>query len=235
MRTILIIGANSAIATEYIKTTAENYDRIIMHYAHRRDRIDDLLELYGDRIIPLCADLSNKEETDTLAKNIGEYEIDEILHLAAPGLRHMRMSKGSMEEYEVEMQVVCWSFLRICQAILPYMTKRGEGRILAVLTEYTVTNQPPYLSHYITAKFALLGLIKCIASEYAAKGIRANGISPGMIETDFISKMPQYVIDENAKGTPEGRNLLPEDLISTVKYLLGKDSAAVNGQNILLK
>lgn len=125
--------------------------------------------------------------------------------MAAPGLRHMRLAKGDLGEYENEMQVVCWSFLRICQALLPGMTKREEGRILAVLTEYTITYQPPYLSHYITAKYALLGLIKGIAAEYAAKGIRANGISPGMIETDFISKLPQYVIDDNSKGSPRAR------------------------------
>lgn len=235
MRTVLITGANSAIASEYIKKAAEDYDQIIVHYGHRRDRIDKLLETYGTKIIPLCADLSIKAEVDRLAEGLKEYKIDEFLHLAAPGLRHMRLSKGSIEEYEIEMQVVFWSFLRICQGILPGMAKRKEGRILAVLTEYTITNQPPYLSHYITAKYALFGLIKCIASEYAAKGIRANGISPGMIETDFISKLPQYVIDDNAKGAPEGRNLLPDDMVPTINYLLSRNSAAINGENILLK
>lgn len=235
MRSILITGANSAIAFEYIKAAAENYDQIIMHYGQRRDRIDALTEVYGTKIIPLCADLSSKDEVDAFAEDIKEYEITEFLHLAAPGLRHMRLAKGDFGEYENEMQVVCWSFLRICQALLPGMTKREEGRILAVLTEYTITCQPPYLSHYITAKYALLGLIKCIAAEYAAKGIRANGISPGMIETDFISKLPQYVIDDNAKGSPKGKNLMPKDLASAITYLLSENSEAINGENILLK
>lgn len=235
MRTILITGANSAIASEFIKQNAAGYDAIIVHYGHRRNRIDELIECFGTKIIPLRADLSNKDEVEKIAETIKQYEIDEFLHLAAPGLHHMRLSKGNVEDFEREMQVVCWSFLRICQEILLGMTKRREGRILAVLTEYTVTNQPPYLSHYISAKFALLGLIKCLASEYAAKGIRTNGISPRMIETDFISKLPQYVIDDNAKGTPEGKNLKPEDLIPTISYLLSKESVTINGQNILLK
>lgn len=235
MRTILITGANSAIASAYIAKHGDAYDQIIAHYGHRRDRIDELVSIYGSKVFPVCADLAKKEEVDKLVSEIKDYEINEFLHLAAPTMRHMRFTKGDPNEFEVEMQVVCWSFLRICQAIIPKMAKIKDGRILAVLTEYTVKDQPPYLSHYITAKFALLGLIKCIASEYASKGIRANGISPGMIETDFIQKLPQYVIDDNAKNAPNGRILRPDDLVSTIDYLLGNDSAVVNGQNILLQ
>lgn len=234
MKTIFISGANSAIAFEYVNRVAQDYDQIILHYAHRRNRVDSLLDKYGTKIIPLCADLSNNDEVNQLTEILKEYEINEFLHLAAPSLHHIRLSKGKIEEYENEMQVVCWAFLRICQTILPGMVKRNEGRILAVLTEYTITNQPPFLSHYITAKYALLGLIKCIASEYAAKGIRANGISPGMIETDFISNLPQYIVDDNAKGMPGGRNLLPADLLPSIDFLLSKESASINGQNILI-
>ena len=56
-----------------------------------------------------------------------------------------------------------------------------------------------------------------------------------MIETDFISKLPQYIIDDNAKATPKGRNLLPVDLVPTINYLLSRKSLAINGENILLK
>lgn len=234
MRTLLITGANSEIAYEYIKTYGQDYKSIIMHYGHRKDRIDQLMESY-DNIIPVQADLENKSEVENLINSIKEYEIYEYLHLAAPKLRHERFVKCAVEEFEKETQVVCWSFLRISQQLIPSMCKKHEGRILAVLTEYTVTNQPAYLSHYITGKFALLGLVKSIASEYGPKGIRVNGMSPGMINTDFISKLPQYVIDDNAKATAEGRNLCVNDLIPTIHYLLSEESTGINGQNILLK
>lgn len=235
MRTILITGANSEIASEYVRKCGNDYDLIIAHYAHRRDRIADLQKFYADKIVDFYADLSIPDEAERLIEGINCYQIDEFLHVAAPRLRHMRFTRGDIKEFELEMQVVYWSFLRICQTIIPGMLKRGHGRIVAILTEYTVTNQPSYLAHYISAKFALLGLIKSLAGEYEAKGVRVNGLSPGMIETDFVSKLPQYVIDDNAKNATHGRNLRPEDLISTLRFLLSKESEGISGQNILLK
>lgn len=235
MRTILITGANSEIASEYVKHYGDGYDRIIMHYGHRKDRVVELEGLYGSAIIPINADFSKRDEIGRFIEIIKEYEIEEFLHLPAPKLRHIRFVKGSIDEFELEMQVVYWSFLRICQTLIPGMTKRRTGRILAVLTEYTVDKQPPYLSHYISAKFALLGLIKSLASEFGSKGIGINGISPGMIETDFISKLPQYVVDDNAKTMTRERNLIPADLVPTVSYLLSKDSEGINGQNIMIR
>lgn len=235
MRTILITGANSEIASVYIKENGEAYDLIIAHYGHRKDRIEELIKCYGSKIIPICADLSDNDNVWKLINKLNDYMINEYLHVAAPGLHHIRFAKGKIQEFELEMQVVYWSFLRICQSIIPVMAKRNEGRILTILTEYTITNQPPYLSHYISSKFALLGLIKSLASEYAAKGIRVNAISPGMVETDFISKLPQYIVDDNAKMTSRGKNLNPADLTPVINYLLSEKSAGINGQNLLVQ
>ncbi|MCI8402813.1 MAG: SDR family oxidoreductase [Lachnospiraceae bacterium] len=234
-KTIFITGANSEIATFYIKEKSQDYDCIIAHYRHRHDRIDGLKGVLEDKLVPVSADLSSRSDVEKLVEKLKSYEIDEFLHVAAPKLRHMRFVKGDLYEFELEMQVVYWSFFQICQTILPGMVKRGKGRIVSILTEYTVTNQPPYLSHYISAKFALLGLMKSLAGEYAVKGIRVNGISPGLIETDFISQLPQYVIENNAKTTIKGKNLNPSDLISTISYLLSEESGSINGQNILLQ
>ncbi|MCI9361681.1 MAG: SDR family oxidoreductase [Hungatella sp.] len=234
-RTILITGANSEIVSKYIEREVQNYEYIIVAYDRRRDRIDRLKEVYGDRIVPIRADFSVFSDVEMLSEEAGKYEIDELLHVAAPQLRHMRFAKGNIKDFELEMQVVYWSFLRICQQLIPGMAKKGQGRIVSILTEYTVTSQPPYLSHYISAKFALLGLIKSLAAEYAAKGIRVNGISPGMIETDFISQLPRYVIDNNIKTSPNKKNLSSADLIPTISYLLSEESGSINGQNILLQ
>ena len=235
MKTILITGANSEIAYSYIKKAYHNYDAILALYAHRRDRIDKLCERFGDKIIPIATDLGNKNIFEKFIEKLGNYEVNEFLHIAAPRLRHLKFAKSKIEEFELEMQVVYWSFLKICRSIIPNMVKKNGGQILAILTEYTITTQPPYLSHYISSKFALLGLIRSLATEYGVKGIHINGISPGMIETDFISALPQYVIDDNAKLSVRGKNLNPNDLVPTISYLLSETSVGINGQNILLK
>lgn len=234
MKTIFITGANSEIATEYIKKQGQDYDRIIMHYWHRRDRIDEVKDVYGDKIIPVEADFSKRDEVAKLIEELRGYEIDDFLHMPAPKLRHMRFARTSIEEFELEMQVVFWSFLMISQSFIPGMIKRKKGHILAVLTEYTITEQPTFLSHYISVQYTLLGLIKSLASEYGSKGLIINGISPGMIETDFISELSQYVVNNNAKLNARGKNLSSADLIPSIKYLLS-ETEGINGQNILIR
>lgn len=235
MRTILITGANSEISSNYIHSTYADYDKVIACYGRRHDRIDELRSSFGDKIIPIQADLADMGKIEVLVERLKEYKINEFLHLAAPGLRHMRFAKGDLLDFEIEMRVVYWSFMRICQTIIPAMCKKNQGRIVAVLTEYTVIGQPPFLSHYISAKYALLGLVKALAVEYGSKGIRVNGLSPGMIETEFVSKLPHYVVENNARISLRGRNLNVDDVIPMMSYLLSKEADSVNGQNILLQ
>lgn len=235
MRTLLVTGANSEIGSTFINEAASEYDCIIAHYGHRHERIDSLVGKYGEKIVPICADLSNSGDLEKLTEELTKYQIDEFLHVAAPKFRHLRFTKGDIKEFELEMQVCFWSFLRICQHIIPGMVKRKQGRIVSILTEYTITHQPSYMAHYISAKYALLGLIKSLASEYAAKNIKVNALSPAMIETEFVSQMPQYVIDDAAKASINGKNLTVIELVPSIQYLLSKELSAINGQNLLLQ
>lgn len=235
MRTLLVTGANSEIGAAYLREKGEGYGRIIAHYKTRHDRIDALVERLGDKVVPVYADLSKPGDIDRLLAQLEGFQLDEFLHIAAPKFRYTRFAKADIGEFELEMGVVYWSFLRICQKAIPGMAKRGHGKILSILTEYTVTNQPPYMSHYISTKYALLGLIKSLASEYAAKHIRINAISPGMVETGFLSQVPQYVIDANAKEALNKKNLCPADLVPAICFLLSNESDAITGQNILLQ
>lgn len=69
---------------------------------------------------------------------------------------------------------------------IPNMAKKKYGRIVFMLTSCTINNPPKYQSSYVTVKYALLGLMKALAVEYADRGITVNGVSPDMMETKFF-------------------------------------------------
>lgn len=237
MKIILITGGNSEIGSTYIKEKGSEYDRIIVHYGRNRERIDKLVEMYGDKIIPFSADLSDSVSVQEMLESIKDMriEIDAFLHVAAPKFRYTRFHKNNIHEFELEMNVVYWSYFMICRALLPGMVKRKKGKIVSILTEYTITSQPAYMAHYISSKYALLGLTKALSSEYASKNVQINAISPGMVETEFLSQIPHYIIEQNAQSNPNNKNLSPMELVPVINFLLSDESDKVSGQNILVK
>ena len=101
-----------------------------------------------------------------------------------------------------------------------------------MLTDSVIGMPPKFLSPYITVKYALLGLMKSLAVEYAGKGITINAVSPDMMETKFLSGIPELVIEQNAKNNPLGRNLTVDDVIPAFEYFLSEKANVVTGQNI---
>ena len=115
------------------------------------------------------------------------------------------------------------------------MTKeKKEGRVIFMLSSCTNGIPPRFMTPYVTAKYALLGLVKGLSTEYDSKNITVNGISPGMMETKFLSEMYDHAIEENASKSPFGRNLVIEEVIPAFKFLLSDDACRITGQNIVI-
>jgi len=120
----------------------------------------------------------------------------------------------------------------ISQAFIPKMSKKNYGKIVFMLSAYLLGVPPKFQSPYVTVKYALLGLMKELAVEYASKGIMVNAVSPDMMETKFLSELPDLIKEQSAKNNPLGRNIYVKEVVPTIEYLLSSGSDAVTGQNI---
>ena len=81
----------------------------------------------------------------------------------------------------------------------------------------------------MSSKYALYGLIRSLAVEYASKNITVNAIAPSMVETSFVSNLPAFAVEQEAQKSPLGRNARPEDLVPVLKLLLSGDAPYLNG------
>ena len=114
------------------------------------------------------------------------------------------------------------------------MAKAKYGRVVLTLS-FVVRDAPPkYCAQYVAAKYALLGLMKALAAEYAGKGVTVNGISPAWVVTKYLDTQPAMLVEQNAQQSPIGRNLEVADLVPTIGYLLSDGAACVTGQNIYI-
>lgn len=103
-----------------------------------------------------------------------------------------------------------------------------------MLSSYVANVPSKFQSPCISTKYDLLGLMRNLAAEYSAKNIAVNAVSPDMMETKFLSNIPDLIIEQNAKNLPIGRNIKIEEVVPAFEYLLSESANVVMGQNICI-
>ena len=233
-KVLLVTGASSDVGSELIRRVGKNYDIVWAHYRMSHEIIDDLRTELGDRIMPIQADFSDVESTEALIqviKDSGHYP-DHIVHFSGQKPQCLQFHKHTWDSYQREINTSLRSITMILQAFIPNMSKQNYGKIIFMLSAYLLGIPPKFQSPYITVKYALLGLMRNLAVEYATKGIAVNAVSPDMMETKFLSELPDLILEQSAKNNPLGRNIHVNEVVPTIEYLLSPASDVVTGQNI---
>ncbi len=232
---LFITGASSEVGCELIKEVADNYTQIWSHYNTSVKELNSIRNVYGDKIVPIQADFSNEHSVENMVKKIldsGKYP-DHIVHLAAPKVVNLQFHKCRWNDYQKNVDTSLRSIVMILEGMIPIMQKQRYGRIVFMLSSSILGNIPPkFQSPYITIKYALYGLMRTLASEYASRGITVNSVSPDMMETKFLSEIQDLIIKKNAEQSPLSRNMTVKDVIPAINYLLSDKAEAVTAQNI---
>lgn len=224
---VLVVGADSDIGAALIKTLSGN---IIAHFFAAGDKLSEL-DSSERRIFPVYGDLSSHggiSDFIALAGRCG-LAVSRIVHLPSSPAMPSRLPKFDPERYLREINIQVVSAAMIFGRFLPEMAKNKFGRVAAVLTSYCIGTPPKYLTAYVSAKYALMGLLKSAAVEYAGKGVTVNAVAPSMTETKFLATLPDFEIEANAKASPMGRNAVPEDIVPVLKFLIDGESPYLTG------
>jgi len=231
---LLILGASSDMGMCFIKKNSHKYRKIWAQYRTCSDEFQELVSANLDIISPIQADFLNIESIQNLIDtiNINALYPDQIIHFSAAKYKNIRFTKTQWLDYENELYISLRSIILLLHKYIPVMVKQRYGRIIIILSSAVINNPPRFCAPYIITKYALLGLLKELSMEYSGKGVTINGISPSMVETKFLSDIPELVIQQNALNNPIGRNLIPEDIVSTIEFLLSDGANYITGVNI---
>jgi NAD(P)-dependent dehydrogenase (short-subunit alcohol dehydrogenase family) len=141
--------------------------------------------------------------------------------------------KMTPEQWQRDLDVNLTGAFRVVQACLPGMRERGFGRIVVISSMAARSGLPGQVA-YAASKAGLLGMVKTIAAENVARGITANAVLPGMVETEKVRAMPHEVLETVIKSLPSARMATPQEVAELVAYLASTEAGYVTGQEIAI-
>ncbi|HUZ17787.1 MAG TPA: SDR family NAD(P)-dependent oxidoreductase [Spirochaetia bacterium] len=201
------------------------------------DTVMDECRARGVRSVGIEADMTDREAVEAMFAQI-ESElggIDILINNAGGMLRPVERSIGStmdLDDLKFILDVNLMSTIHACQVAIPYMKKRGAGRIVNVSSTAAFSGSDAMVS-YGVAKAAIVRLTRSLASELGPSGIHINCIAPSLIATSRANAQFPSRIQAAAK-IPLRRLGTPEDVAKVVEFLCTDLSDYVTGQCIVV-
>jgi 3-oxoacyl-[acyl-carrier protein] reductase len=139
-----------------------------------------------------------------------------------------QLKKMTDEQFDRVIDVNLKGVYQCTKAVVDIMLAQGTGCILnasSIVGIYGNFGQ----TNYAATKFGVIGMVKTWARELGRKGVRANAVCPGFIETPILKSMPEKVIQMMEDKVPLGRLGKPEDIANTYAWLASDEASYING------
>src|SRR3972149_4796843 len=134
-------------------------------------------------------------------------------------------------EWDDVMRINLTGTFNCTRAVIKGMVKNRYGRIISIASIVGLMGNSGQ-ANYAASKAGIIGFTKSIASEYANRGVTANAIAPGFIETDMTKKLPEDVTKALLSQIPMGKLGMPEDVANAVRFLASDEAEYITGQVI---
>jgi 3-oxoacyl-[acyl-carrier protein] reductase len=200
-------------------TTAEGAARISENLAERGGRGAVLDVVKHESIEALLEDIEAKEGTVGILCNNAGITRDTLL---------LRMKE---EDWDAVLDTNLTSVYRLSKAVLRGMMKARKGRIVSITSVVGVMGNPGQ-ANYAAAKAGIIGFTKSLAREVGSRGITANAIAPGFIDTDMTRALAEAQRTALNAQIPLGRLGQPADVAAAVAFLCSPDAAYITGETL---
>lgn len=190
----------------------------------------------GGSVQAVPTDVSDERATQELAAATLERfgRVDVLVNNAAifTSIEKKPFDALTVEEWDRMFAVNVRGTWLCCKAVAPAMKDARAGRIVNV-SSMTVPGGIPLFLHYVASKAAIVGLTRALARELGEWDICVNAIAPDYVphDADYAAQQPEMAA-ALARQRCFQRDMAPDDLVGTLRYLVGPGSAFVTGQTL---
>ena len=135
------------------------------------------------------------------------------------------------EDWQAVLDINLGAYFRLARASLRGMMKRRHGRIIGITSIVGVMGNPGQ-TNYCASKAGMIGFTKSLAQEVASRGITANCVAPGFIQSPMTDELPEAQKDALLGQIPTGRLGEGTDIAAACLYLASDEASYVTGQTL---
>ena len=232
-RVALVTGGSRGIGKAIVVALANGGAKVAFVYQSNKDAADKLvaeLTEQGREVYAIQADVSKKADADAAIENVvAKWGRLDILVNNAGIIRDKLVLAMSAEEWNEVIQTNLTSVFNFCQAAIRPMMGNRYGRIVN-MSSVAADFSNPGQANYAASKAGIEGFSRCLATEYAKRGITVNCVAPGFIETDMTIAVVNAAGDKIKSSIPVKRLGRPDDISNAVLFLASEESSYITGQ-----
>ena len=223
-------GIGETIAVEMAKSGAN-----VFCLARNKNALDSTINKIiskGDKASAYSCDISDNEQFNNIVTDIfKEHGSIDILVNNAGITNDTLLMRMSDDQWDSVLNINLKGSFTCTRSVIKYMMKKKSGRIINITSIVGLTGNAGQ-ANYAASKAGLIGMTKSIAKEVASRGITANCVAPGWIETAMTEQLSDDVKNKFLSQIPTGKIGYPKDIANTVIFLASKEAEYITGQTI---
>lgn len=232
-KTAIVTGGSRGIGRAIACCLAEEGANVAVIFAGNTAAAEETLQQIkekGGNAISIQCDVANEEAVAAMVKEVKDtFGGVDILVNNAGITRDGLLMRMKTSDWQAVLDTNLTGAFFCTKAVTKLMMKQRSGAIVNLTSVVGLTGNAGQ-ANYAAAKAGIIGFTKSIAKELASRGIRANAIAPGCIDTDMTAVLSDAVKEEMLKTIPLGRVAQPEEVAKAVLFLVSDCASYITGQ-----
>ena len=232
-KTAVVTGGSRGIGRAICLKLAGQGANIVLNFAGNEAAAEETrsqCEALGVRAIAVKGDVAEAEACNALIDQaVKEFGGMDILVCNAGVTRDNLLMRMSDEEFQKVIDTNLKGTFHCMRAAIRPMMKKRRGRIISISSVVGLMGNAGQ-ANYAASKAGVIGLTKAVARELAPRGVRANAVAPGFVETDMTAKLSEKVRTATEEQIPLKRMARPEEVAGVVRFLASDAAAYITGE-----
>ena len=232
---VAITGGASGIGQAVVRRLTGEGARVAIADLGDAQETIDLSRQAGGEAAGWRVDIAHWEQMCAFADQVRSRFGDPAILIHCAALQFMcPFDELSSERWRATQDVNVLGGFHLAKVFLPAMKAAQWGRIVMVASS-SYFSPPAQMTHYISSKGALLGLVRGLAAEVGPFGITVNALAPGLTRTrNAVQNVPQAHFDAVVANQVVKRSGEPDDQAAAISFLVSDDASFMSGQTMLV-